>query len=96
MKGEIKRSEIKNIQGRQMGSSRTQHVANYKSNAKSALVNPMHLRSAKNSREKQNLNLDQIAKKKAEDQAEIIKAFTESYKKQGTAILELYWSLSLL
>ena len=70
MKGEIRRSEIKNIHNRKMGSSKTQHVANYKSDAKSAFTNAsMHLRSSKLSKDHQNQNLDQMAKKEALEQA---------------------------
>ena len=65
MKGQISRAEVKNIHGRQMGSSKTQHVNNYKSNAKSSGSHSMNLRSYQAARDSDQRILNQMAQKKA-------------------------------
>ena len=76
MKQQVGRTEIKNVHGRQMGSSKTQHVSNYKSDAKSKAAHPMHLRSTKASKDLQHHNLSQMAQKAALSQRATVEALT--------------------
>ena len=65
MKGENRRSEIKQVHGRNMGSSRTNHAANFKQSAPSHML----LRSKNTSN-----NLANFAQRKAVFQGNNIKA----------------------
>ena len=65
MKHQVARSEIKNIHGRQMVSSKTHHVSNYKSNAKSTPHISMKLRSNQHAKDMDQHNILSMAQKES-------------------------------
>ena len=69
MKHQVARTEIKNIHGRQMVSSKTHHVSNYKSNAKSTPHVSMKLRSAQHAKDMDHHNILSMAQKQAHNKS---------------------------